>query len=119
MKKQYLLLIAAAFALASVFTVFELADSPRFRHDTAATVVFTQDRFAQYETGETQPGGIVNINTADAEELMTLSEIGELKAQAIIEYREMNGRFMSVDELAGVEGIGIKTVELNRARLTV
>ena len=118
MKKHSLLLIAAAFVLACMFTVFELADSPRFRHDSAATVVFTGRSF-DTPAENTAYGSPVNINTAGPEELMTLEEIGEKRAMAIIEYREANGRFISVDELADVSGIGSRTVEINRARLTV
>lgn len=48
----------------------------------------------------------VNINTADIEELKTLTGIGEAKARNIIEYREMNGSFQTTDEIKNVSGIG-------------
>lgn len=60
---------------------------------------------------------VVNINTAGVEELCNLSGIGEVKARAIVEYREQNGKFASIDDLAKVKGIGPKTVEKNRARI--
>jgi competence protein ComEA len=63
---------------------------------------------------------VIDINTANAEELMTaMHGIGEKKAQAIVDYRTMNGSFASVDELTQVKGIGPKTVERNRAWLSV
>ena len=62
---------------------------------------------------------MVNINTATEGELATLDGIGSSKAQAIILYRQAFGKFASVDELTRVKGIGEKTVENNRQRLTV
>lgn len=49
--------------------------------------------------------GMVNINTATAEELMTLPGIGETKALAIIHYREEQGDFSSIEEIMQVSGI--------------
>ena len=54
--------------------------------------------------------GKVNINTAGADELKTLSGIGDAKAQAILSYREAHGGFQSVDELTQVDGIGDATL---------
>lgn len=63
--------------------------------------------------------GIININTASAAELVALDGIGAARAEAIIEYREAHGGFKSVDELLKVSGIGEKTLEKNRGRITV
>lgn len=49
--------------------------------------------------------GKVNINTASREELMTLTGIGEAKAESILKYREEHGRFESIEELMEIEGI--------------
>ncbi|MFM7397316.1 MAG: ComEA family DNA-binding protein [Gammaproteobacteria bacterium] len=63
---------------------------------------------------------LININTADVATLAReMKGIGESKAQAIVEHRQKNGAFRSVDELALVKGIGAKTLENNRSRLTV
>ncbi len=62
----------------------------------------------------------VNINTADRETLMTtLKGVGEKRADAIIAYREQNGTFKSIDELAEVSGIGQSIVDSNRDKLAV
>ncbi|SIT82556.1 helix-hairpin-helix domain-containing protein [Edaphobacillus lindanitolerans] len=56
-----------------------------------------------------QPDGRVNLNTADAAELMTLPGIGPAKAEAIIAHREQSGPFGSPEDLMDVSGIGEKT----------
>ena len=60
----------------------------------------------------------VNINIADAHTIaVKLDGIGPVKAKAIIEYREENGPFKSVEELLNVNGIGPKTIERIRAHV--
>lgn len=62
----------------------------------------------------------VNINEADAATLTReLNGIGPAKAQAIVDYREEQGAFVSVDELLEVKGIGVATLEKLRSQLTV
>src|SRR5215211_528570 len=53
----------------------------------------------------------VNINTAGAEELDELPEVGPATAETIVEYRQVNGSFRSVDELEEIPGIGPATLE--------
>ena len=61
----------------------------------------------------------VNINTASAAELATISGIGPAKAQAIVDHREKNGQFKTVDDLKLVRGIGDKMLEQLRPQVTV
>jgi competence protein ComEA len=61
----------------------------------------------------------VNINTADAEKLDELPEVGPSTAESIIEYRRANGLFSSVDELEEVPGIGPTTLEQIKPFATV
>lgn len=62
----------------------------------------------------------LDINSADATAIAeALDGIGLVKAREIVAYREMFGKFRSVDELAEVQGIGIATVEKNRHRIVI
>ena len=49
--------------------------------------------------------GKININTANKEQLMTLSGIGETKADSIIQYREEHGGFQNIEEIMEIDGI--------------
>ncbi|MDQ1084107.1 MULTISPECIES: helix-hairpin-helix domain-containing protein [Microbacterium] len=53
-------------------------------------------------------GGLIDLNTATREQLDTLPRVGPAMADRIIEWRETNGRFTSVDDLQSVPGIGEK-----------
>lgn len=54
---------------------------------------------------ESRADELVDINAAGAEELMTLNGIGETRAAAIIEFREQNGPFVSIEEIMLIPGI--------------
>lgn len=76
----------------------------------------------QQNTGGTEQAsgsGKVNLNTAGKEELMTLSGIGESRADAIIAYREANGPFGSIEEIMNIEGIKGKMFEKIRGSIEV
>lgn len=60
----------------------------------------------------------VNINTATEAELDAVKGIGPGKARAIVEHRDKNGPFKSVDDLAQVKGFGQKSVDKLRPELT-
>ncbi|MCL1842523.1 MAG: helix-hairpin-helix domain-containing protein [Defluviitaleaceae bacterium] len=80
--------------------------------------IFSQADGAQASGGMRQ-GGLININTASSEELQTISGIGPVLAQNIIDFRETNGNFSTVDELIHVPRIGQVTLDRLRTAVTV
>lgn len=54
---------------------------------------------------EESSDGKINLNTADAEELMTLNGVGESRAKAILEYRSRNGAFQKIEDIMQIPGI--------------
>ncbi|MDQ1203690.1 ComEA family DNA-binding protein [Microbacterium sp. SORGH_AS_0862] len=69
--------------------------------------------------GESAGGGPINLNTAGVEQLDELPRIGPAIAQRIVDWREQNGPFTSVDDLLGVAGIGEKMLSGLRDLVTV
>lgn len=76
--------------------------------------------------GETPPaatgmtaGGLVNLNTADATTLETLPRVGPALAARIIDWREANGGFGSIEDLMSVTGFGDKTFDGLKGLVTV
>lgn len=80
---------------------------PTVGEQQAAAAVGGADS-AAVASGAGSSSGLVNINTASAAELQTLSGIGPSMAQSIIDERTQNGAFASVDDLMRVSGIGEK-----------
>lgn len=78
---------------------------------TALGLLFCSFAFAE---------GPTNINTADAPAIAeAIKGVGIKKAEAIVAYRAEHGPFASVDDLANVQGIGVKMVDANRDNITV
>ena len=69
--------------------------------------------------GSGTASGKVNINTADITQLQTLTGVGPVTAQKILDYRAQNGRFTAIEDLKNVSGIGDKTFEKMKDQVTV
>lgn len=78
-----------------------------------------QKSFQQVSSSTNIQGDKISLNQANLQQLQTLNGVGEKKAQAIVEYRQKNGGFKTVDELVNVKGIGPKLLEKNKARLAL
>lgn len=72
------------------------------------------------EINESNPDeNLININTASAEELMSLDGIGEKLSQRIIDYRTENGGFNTIQDIMKVSGIGNKKFAAVKDKITV
>lgn len=126
-KKHELLLLSLACVFCAAFFFYSMFDSPKYnsitatlkdtKHYTAASAAYSEQDTAPVPP--TESSGKINLNTATAEQLETLEGIGKVKAAAIIEYRESNGRFRRVEELLSVDGITEKILVKNIDKLTV
>ena len=70
-------------------------------------------------SGSSNGPGLVNINTADLRELMTLPGIGQVIAGNIIAHRERNGNFRQIEDIKNVTRIGERTFEQIKDMITV
>lgn len=85
----------------------------------SVTVSESNTQSAETADDEVSVSYPLNLNTCTAQELMTISGIGEVKAVAIIEYREYLGGYTSVEQLKNIKGIGDKIYEKISPYLTV
>jgi competence protein ComEA len=69
--------------------------------------------------GEATPQGVVNVNTATAEQLQLLPRVGPALSQRILDFRDDNGPFASADELIAVRGIGERSLEQLRPYVSI
>ncbi len=74
---------------------------------------------ALWAAADSSQPALVDINTAGVEELATLPGVGPALAARIVEFREKNGPFESVDDLLKVRGVGEKSLERFRSLVTV
>lgn len=88
-------------AACTVVTLFTMKNEPQY-----VRVTEPAEGFSPSESASDEAPAKININTATAEELQSLSGIGEVTAGKIIAYREEHGGFLFVEEIMEVSGIG-------------
>ena len=86
---------------------------------TAEKVLAGQPKATLQLQGQAQPAVMVNVNKANTEELIKVRGIGPVMAKRIIEHRDKNGAFKSVDDLAQVHGIGGNKLQRIKDQVTV
>ncbi len=85
----------------------------------AGKVLAAQPKATLQLQGQAQPAVMVNVNKATTEELIKVRGIGPVMAKRIIEHRDKNGAFKSIDDLAQVQGIGGNKLKRIQDQVTV
>lgn len=82
-------------------------------------VNFQEEKKDENSSENSEENKIVSLNSATIEEIQSLPGIGEAKAKAIIEYRDENGSFQSVEDIKNVSGIGDSLFEKIKDYITL
>ena len=118
-KFPQVMLTAFAIIITATILVVGYFDSPKYNE---SVITAGNDGFVSGDIfrAEFQPeSGKIDINNATLEELMTLEQIGEVRAQAIIDYRNNNCGFYSVDDIMMIEEIPRSVFEKIKDKLTL
>ena len=111
-KGQMILLSICTVSLCIVFGIFLGRNIPNSYIQPSQQIAKVAESAVSAETTQTQrENGPLDLNTATKMQLMELPGIGEVLAQRILDYREMHGAFVAIEDLMNVEGIGEKKVE--------
>ena len=85
----------------------------------AGEVLAAQPKATLQLQGQEKPAVMVNVNKATLEELVKVRGIGPVMAKRIIEHRDKNGVFKSIDDLTQVQGIGGNKLQRIKDQITV
>lgn len=109
-KRQSLLVIGIAMIIISAILAYFALSQPKIYVDgsTASTAVENSSNVNIADTRSSLQSVTfpININTCDAEDLLSVDGIGESKAAAIVEYRDVIGEYTDLSQLKNIKGIG-------------
>lgn len=122
-KFETIILVLTVVGLLSMFGVYAVRGGGSGQ-PWRVEVERTEQQREQPEGEQTKPdslldGEVINLNSASVSDLSRLPGVGEVRAQAIADYRTQHGPFSNVDELTQIKGIGPGIVEGLRAYVTV
>lgn len=113
------IIISSAVIITVTILVAGYFDSPKY-NESVSSDCSEKTIYADFYIHEFQPeNGKIDINNATLEELMTLEQIGEVRAQAIIDYRKNNFGFFSIDDLMLIEEIPRSVYNKIKDKLTL
>ena len=118
-KKTKIIKIALSIIALLILSVIGHNTIKEYSSDNIVTVENTEKKFDKTENVYQENLDLIDINSATAEELDTLPDIGPKKAAAIVEIRKKMYGFQTVNDLFCVDGIGEKTLEKIRHQICV
>ena len=116
-KTEWMMLVLAGAFLVTLVLLYR--QSAAVAPGTDYTISVQRQAAEQVTPEPPEPKGPVDVNTAAADELQELNGVGPALAERIIDYREANGPFRSLEDLLEVKGIGEATLEKFREDVVV
>ena len=119
-EKNIILVVALILLLGAVgFVIRKVINKQRILRSSDIKMKNTFQREDENREESTLPDKPVNINTAGLMEFEALPYLGMERSKDIIEYRDKNGPFKSLDELTNISGIGPKTLDKLKPLITL
>lgn len=115
-KKPELILIFLALVFTAGIFIFDSINSPS---NLPLKPAVTLEAVTQTVSVKSGAVNMVNINSDNINEIMSLTDIGEVKAGAIIDYRKEHGDFTDLSQLKNVKGITSEIIEKNKDRIYI
>ena len=119
-EKNIILVVALILLLGAVgFVIRKVINKQRILRSSDISMKETFKREDENRQESSLPAEVVNINTAGLMEIEALPFLGMKRSKDIIEYRDKNGPFKSLDELTNISGIGPKTLDKLKPLITL